>query len=187
MEPNRKHNTVKKKTPQIPPHKDLKNNSHPQEGERYHLHTGEEVFIPLSVLKKYPEELIRFFTEQDVSFILEFPQSKAIPQDTWNSWVNKYDFLAEAVHEANIILGIRRVKNAQRRKWDSAAAMKDIHLYLPWWNKEVNQYHADLKNQETSHQPPTIVYLTPTPQTELETQQQKKERLEKERAKKSFQ
>ena len=147
-------------------------------GEIWRLYTsGEKVFTPLSILEKYPAELIVFVQQEGVSFIEEFPQSKMIPQKTWKGWVAKYDFIREAVEEAKLILGFKRVKKAQRKEWDATTSLKDTHMYLPWWHKEVNVVHAELKNQETANTPPSVVYLTPTPQTTMETQAEKKERL----------
>ena len=164
----------------MPSKADIPSQAH--QGEEYRLYTsGELVWISKEIIDRYSEELLKFVERDDVFFIHQYRQSKFVPDSTWDVWVAKYPKLHQAVAEAKIILGNKRYINSVIKKLDKDVALRDLHMYFNFWNKDVNQYHQDLKNQESAQPMLQIVNLPAAPKTTLESSQDKEKRIADER------
>lgn len=145
------------------------------------LYTGEKTYYPLKAIEHISRELLDYCRRDSRCLSAnKFRIEKGIPRATWQRWRETYPFFKEASHEAQDILATKRYEMAAFREVDKDVIFRDQHKYDESWGA-INQYHAELKNQETANTPPTVIYLPATPTTGIESQAQKKERIAVER------
>lgn len=147
----------------------------------YDLFTGEQCWWPVKTLEAIARELIEYCrTNQRALSIEKFRIHKGIPSDTWWSWEERYPFFKKAHKEAIAILANKRYEMAAFREVDKDVIFRDQYRFDPKAGED-DQRKAELKNQETANTPPTVIYLPATPQTGIESQPEKKERIAAER------
>lgn len=90
--------------------------------------------------------LFEWLKDPDNIMIEDFCYEYKLPVATFYEWRTKYPDIKQASIEVKRFLGARRRKGAIQGRYNFAAAFRDMHCYDPNWGKEVDKYHADLKN-----------------------------------------
>jgi hypothetical protein len=93
------------------------------------------------------EKILEFGMKDDTLEIMEFCFQNRILWKTLSDWRKKYPELQDAWDEAKLMIAARRRKGTIKKEYSGEYAYRDLHLYDPEW-KEVNKYHAALKNQD---------------------------------------
>ena len=99
----------------------------------------------ISFLESYAENIIKeAYNNPDCTTVEDLYLEFGIPERTYYSWVNKYDFFKEAHQNALLIIGRRREKNGIQRKWDTLGSM---HQYNDRWKKG-EEWRSSLRQKE---------------------------------------
>jgi len=93
--------------------------------------------------------LLTFFKNPEVLVWEEFCQEFDIPRRTLDGWCSRYEDLAETKRHVMIMIAARRRKGVMNFNLQQYASFRDMHVYDPEW-KDVEKFHADLKNSEES-------------------------------------
>lgn len=102
---------------------------------------------------------VLYFAAQDTSYHLKsFCFTYGIPYETIYGWTKKYPEIANAWNRAKMWIGMRRQGSAEAKDLDGNLVKLTLHTYDQEW-LDINQYHADLKNQEDDKQASVNIYL----------------------------
>lgn len=108
--------------------------------------------------KKLCYTILKWANQDTSTNIKSFCAEWNIPYYLIQEWLQKYPDLKRVWNEAKLRIGIRRQDRAEVKQMDASLVRLSLHTYDQEW-LDINQYHADLKNQEGESQAAVNIYL----------------------------
>jgi hypothetical protein len=84
-------------------------------------------------IRKLATDLMEWVRTKEAFKVSEFYSDKGISKRDWANWVAKWDFLADAVDAAKIVLGNKREIGGLKKKYDSGMIRASMRFYDEDW------------------------------------------------------
>jgi len=97
-------------------------------------------------IRAVAEDIVRWAKTPDALTLESFYAQLQVNDNTVENWCKKYKFLADAVQQAKMIIGVRREEGLIRGKYSRYVA-STLHHYLKRC-KESAEWHAELKRRD---------------------------------------
>jgi hypothetical protein len=97
-------------------------------------------------IRAVAKDIVRWASTPDALTLEEFYIQLQVTDNTVENWCKKHKFLSDAVHQAKMIIGIRREKGLITGKYSRYVA-STLHHYLKRC-KESAEWHAELKKRD---------------------------------------